>query len=254
MEIIKIGHHHSHNDTFQICRERGSGDYLLLLVFTPSRMILNGEEVIMNAPFFILYREGTMQQYGAYQGKYLDDWIHLSFNRQDLMLMDELGIPMDEPVALQDIEELSDLIRQIAYEFHAARSFRQDTLRLYLRILFNRIGEHFRAPSQSPHFSALNRIRGRMYNEPFREYSIDAMSHEAGMSRSSFQHIYRDIFGISATADLIRARIAYARELLLATTAPVSQIAEMCGYHSSIHFMRQFKAQTGMTPSQYRKS
>lgn len=52
MEIIKIGYHHSHDDFFQIHREHGSGDYLLLLVFTPSRMVLKGKAVVMTMPFF----------------------------------------------------------------------------------------------------------------------------------------------------------------------------------------------------------
>lgn len=253
MEIVKIGYHHSHDDFFQIRRENGSGNYLLLLVFTPSQMVLNGEAVVMTAPFFIFYRQDTPQLYGAYQGEYMDDWIHLTLSESDLLVLEELRIPMDTPVALEDLEELSDLVRQITYEFHGAGSRKRDNLHLYLRILFNRIGEHFHTPSQSPHFSVLNRIRGLMYNEPYREYGIEALAREAGLSRSSLSHLYKELFGVGVNEDLIRARMAYAMELLGATQLPVYQVAELCGYHSNIHFMRQFKERVGVTPSQYRR-
>lgn len=254
MEIIKIGYHHGHDDFFQIRRENGSGNYLLLLVFTSSQMILKGEKVVMTEPFFIFYRQGTPQLYGAYHGAYMDDWIHLALSGGDLLMLEELGIPMDTPVELQDLEELSELVRQLTYEFHAARSRKQDNLHLYLRILFNRIGEHFQTSHQSPHFSTLNRIRGIMYNEPYKEYRIDMLAQEAGLSRSSLSHLYKEVFGVGVNEDLIRARIAYAAELLGSTQLPVCQIAEMCGYRSSIHFMRQFKGRMGITPSQYRRS
>ncbi len=253
MEIIKIGYHHSHDDFFQIHREHGSGDYLLLLVFTPSRMVLKGKAVVMTMPFFIFYRQGTPQLYGAYQGEYMDDWIHLALSRSDLLMLEELHIPMDTPVALQDLWELSDLVRQLTYEFHGARSRKRDNLHLYLRILFNRIGEHFCTLHQSAHFPVLNRIRGMMYNEPGKEYGIETLARQAGLSRSSLSHLYQEVFGVGVHEDLIRARIAYAAELLGATRLPVYQVAELCGYHSNIHFMRQFKERVGVTPSQYRR-
>ena len=38
------------------------------------------------------------------------------------------------------------------------------------------------------------------------------------------------------------------------SSLPVSQILLQCGYQTEIHFFRQFKAITGMTPGEYRRS
>ena len=65
---------------------------------------------------------------------------------------------------------------------------------------------------------------------------------------------HRKLYGTGVIADLIRARTEYACYLLSSTTLPVYQIADTCGYHSEIHFMRQFKEQTGKTPTEYRRS
>lgn len=252
MHINKIGHHQQHDDQFQIHRPKGSGDYLLLLVFTPSQMILEQKKVIQTSPFFILYNLNTPQIYGAWKSAYMDDWIHLSFNPHDLLTLDKLHIPMDTPVSIHDAEELSDIIKAMVYEFHAAHTFSEENLSLYLHLLLNRMGEYFYTPNPSPYFSGMNKLRGTVYNEPYKEYPIDDMAAALNLSRSSFLHMYSSFFNTGFHADLIRARIEYSKELLISTGFPVYQIAEMCGYHSNIHFFRQFKSLTGLTPTQFR--
>ena len=48
-------------------------------------------------------------------------------------------------------------------------------------------------------------------------------------------------------------RIQYSYELLASNNKPLDEIAEMCGYHSVEHFIRQFKAVTGTTPESTEK-
>lgn len=254
MKINQIGYRQRHDAGFCIHRPEGSGDYLLLLVFTPSKMILAGKEQLTKEPFFILYKEKTPQIYGAYQEDYVDDYIHLSLKAQDLSLLSELGIPMNTPVFLEDMSEISELIRLMTYELYSSHEYKQENLRLFLRLFFNKLSETI-SPGKhdSPHYFVFSRIRSHIYNEPFLPHSIDTLAREANMSRSSFQHIYKMLFGTSTSSDIIKARTEYACYLLSSTRLPVSQIAYMCGYHSEIHFMRQFKQQTSKTPSEYRK-
>jgi len=48
-------------------------------------------------------------------------------------------------------------------------------------------------------------------------------------------------------------RIDYAKDLLETTDLPMEVIAENCGYNNDMHFYRQFKENTNMTPAHYRK-
>ena len=73
------------------------------------------------------------------------------------------------------------------------------------------------------------------------------------MSRSYFQHIYREIFGVSCISDVINGKIEKAKVILSETSCTVSQAAAMCGYDNEEHFMRQFKKLVGVTPTVYRK-
>ncbi|MHA2856026.1 helix-turn-helix domain-containing protein [Paenibacillus lautus] len=72
------------------------------------------------------------------------------------------------------------------------------------------------------------------------------------MSRSYFQHKYKQIFGISVINDIILNRLGYASYLLKNTSYAISHISGICGYENDVHFMRQFKKYVGLTPSEYR--
>jgi AraC family transcriptional regulator of arabinose operon len=85
------------------------------------------------------------------------------------------------------------------------------------------------------------------------KWNVDAMAAYVNMSRSYFQHLYRETFGVSCIADVISGKIEKAKEILSETGCTVSQVAAMCGYDNEEHFMRQFKKVVGITPTKYRK-
>ena len=60
-------------------------------------------------------------------------------------------------------------------------------------------------------------------------------------------------FGMTFIEDLVRSRVSYAKMLLSTTNMNINDISASSGYHSYVHFARQFKEQTGFTPSEYRK-
>ena len=66
--------------------------------------------------------------------------------------------------------------------------------------------------------------------------------------------MFKRYFGNSISRELIDFRLQKAKELLGSTEYTISQIAELCGYETYAHFAKQFKAQEGVTPSEYRKA
>jgi AraC family transcriptional regulator of arabinose operon len=52
---------------------------------------------------------------------------------------------------------------------------------------------------------------------------------------------------------VIACKIPYAKTSLAATGGTVREIATLCGYENEEHFMRQFKREVGLTPTEYRK-
>ena len=100
------------------------------------------------------------------------------------------------------------------------------------------------------HIRSIHKLREELYKHPERKWTIDEMAMIVSLSRAYFQRMYKQTFGISASADLITARIEQAKRLL-AMSVSITDTAEQCGYSSPEYFMTQFKRETGMTPTQW---
>ena len=88
---------------------------------------------------------------------------------------------------------------------------------------------------------------------PQREWDIELIAKEIGISRSHLQRLYKQFFSVSCLDDVITARINKAKSLLRHTDLRIQEIAVQCGYQNVSHFMRQFKDKCGVTAMQYRK-
>ena len=95
-------------------------------------------------------------------------------------------------------------------------------------------------------------LRQKMEAEPERRWTIEEMCRSINISKSALQKNYRSIFGGSIFEDLIGFRIKKAKTMLLQSSLSVSEISEQCGYSSESYFMKQFKKETGLTPSEFR--
>ena len=96
-------------------------------------------------------------------------------------------------------------------------------------------------------------LRRNIISSPQKEWDVEEMAREIGISRSHLQRLYKQLFSVSVKDDVISARIKKAIQLLTHTEMRVQEVAEQCGYNNENHFMRQFKEKTGRTAAQYRK-
>lgn len=78
-------------------------------------------------------------------------------------------------------------------------------------------------------------------------------SQKLNISKSYFYKIYLQTFGINFIHDLKKSRMNCAKDLLTSTSLLLPDIAERCGY-DYYNFMRVFKREYGITPTQYRKN
>ena len=99
----------------------------------------------------------------------------------------------------------------------------------------------------------LPKLRSEIMANPQREWDIELMAKEIGISRSHLQRLYKQFFSVSCLDDVITARINKAKSLLRHTDLRIQEIAVQCGYQNVSHFMRQFKDKCGVTAMQYRK-
>ena len=110
------------------------------------------------------------------------------------------------------------------------------------------------APVHTRYVKMLKIIRKEIYEHPQAEYSKESFAASMYVSTMYFQKLYKQMFGVPFTRDLIEARIAMAKELLSETNLPIAEVAEACGYKNLPYFIRQFSHETGDTPNHYRKN
>ncbi len=75
----------------------------------------------------------------------------------------------------------------------------------------------------------------------------------AGLSRSYFTRLFRKETGYSPYDYILNVRIKSAKEMLMGSARKVSEIARICGFVNTSHFVKEFKAITGQTPTAFRK-
>lgn len=256
MHINNIGYNHCHDADFKIQRPTGSGDYLMLLLRTSAVFDINDEDVITEPDSFILYRKGTPQFYRAFGAQFSNDWFHFDIPDEEMDFLEMLDIPFDRVIPIGDLNELSLIIKNMCYENYSSNIHKTDSVDLYLKLFFIKLSERIHSVEQGKsgsHYDRLSILRSQIYNMPYYDWNVENLSHQMTMSQSYFQHLYKEIFGISVMNDVILSRIEHAKYLLSTTDISVTQIAEMCGYKCELHFMRQFKSRMHMTPSEYRK-
>ncbi len=73
------------------------------------------------------------------------------------------------------------------------------------------------------------------------------------LSSSHFSHVFKQTFGITPLAYVARKRIEAAREMMLATDQPLTQIAYAHGFCDQSHFTRTFRRETGLSPLIWRQ-
>lgn len=255
MKINNIGYNHKHDSDFFVLRPNGSGDNLLLLLKTPAVFVLNGEEQHTEKGSFILFGEGTPQDYRSDGGEFANDWFHFSFEDKEKALFDALEIPFDKVVNIGDMSNLSQIIKNMSYENYSSNLYKTDSVELYLHLFFIKLSEKLHSTEEiriSSCYDKMSVLRAKIYSMPQHDWNIEGLAHELTMSKSHFEHTYKKIFGISPMNEVINSRIEHAKFMLSSTDMPINQIAEICGYKSDIHFMRQFKSRLGVSPSVYR--
>ena len=97
----------------------------------------------------------------------------------------------------------------------------------------------------------LRKLHKELHRDPGLDWNQTVMAERMNISVSYLQKLYKKQFGIRFIDDLVQARMEKAVMLLTTTELRIGGIAEQCDYRHATHFMRQFKAQMGVTPSEY---
>ena len=73
------------------------------------------------------------------------------------------------------------------------------------------------------------------------------------LSEAHFSRGFKLAYGAPPHAYIVRRRVEFAAQLMLASRDPLSEIALRCGFHDQAHLSKQFRRLTGETPAAWRR-
>lgn len=84
--------------------------------------------------------------------------------------------------------------------------------------------------------------------------TLKELSKQTGMNEYNLKSGFRNIYGQPVMTWLNAYRMELARKYLTESRTPVTEVAEILGYHSSSHFIETFRKKFGITPKKYQQS
>lgn len=250
MKLNKMGINYVHDSGFNIVRENGSGDNLLLIFKTPAYVLLNNNKTDVPSGSAILFPKGAPQIYGAAGESYINHWVHFESTGNDIFY-DNIGVVFNRPVTVGSMSYIEKTLEMLSEESVSAPA-NEECISLLIQLLIAKsVGGETRW--QSPHGEELRKVRAEIYASPAERYTINGFAEKLALSPAYFQTLYKAEFGVSCYEDVLKAKTELAEYYLKSTDVTVHNISELCGYDNDVHFMRQFKKRIGMTALQYRE-
>ena len=271
INVPYAGYNYYHQDGWEITRPNGIRHYTIVFIRNPFYYVVKeGDElktIYVERPSFLFYRPSDYQHFYLRNAPYTDDWMHFIGDEKEIdRLFEDLGLPFSKALTLYDSSEPSSIMQMIAAEARKTSDHHDMIMDSLIRILLYKISDlHGKGDDAGMDFASgtiesyrrrFNILRNRIYQggEAARIGGVTELADEMNMSVSYFQHVYKALYGVPVTKDIIISRIEYASYLLLNQNEGISETATICGYDSVEHFNRQFKKIKGCSPGDYKKS
>ena len=250
--IHRMGVNSIHPADYHVNRPKGYPWYLLLLIKTPAEFYLDNKKNIVRENSLIIYDKLYPHRYRGLKDKYIDDWIHFDL---DPFSPVQLQLPLNTLIILSQNNYLRDLISNVSREYYSTNNSKDQTVDLLMQLIFVKAREYAQKDfwPPDPHKNLIE-LRSNIYSNPQYDWSVPMMAGFLNISCGHLQAIYKSTFNTTCMKEVIQSRIIHAKELLVSTNYYINEISRLCGYKCEVHFMRQFKKTTSMTPSDYRKA
>ena len=255
INVTDVRHAYPEKSGFCIDRKKGHPEYTFLHFFESINIMYGGKLIKTEPHSVIIYDKRTPQYFESPNADLTHDWFHFDGEIGDFL--EKYGIELNVLYYPNQSEFITDLVKEIEIEYFRTGGCFNELTELKSKELFIKLGRAIRNETE-PIFDykvteKFRYLRGEMFSTLNMRWTVDRMAESVGFSQSRFYSIYRSIYGVSPTADLIRAKIGNAENMLAFGNRSVEEIAFLLGYENTTHFIRQFKSRTGVSPSKYRK-
>ena len=99
--------------------------------------------------------------------------------------------------------------------------------------------------------SAIELIQKNISNSNF---SVEDAAKPLRVTKTHFERLFKEAYEITPLEYIRNLRLEYAKDLLRSPFFNISEIAYQCGFSDLYYFSKVFRKETGLSPSEYRKS
>lgn len=154
------------------------------------------------------------------------------------------------------LAKINRLFSQLAGTIQKESTYSEARIGAYLTLILTEMLESGTSLTDKPLPSGYRHIAAAiefMSQNFASELTLKEVAAHVYLSETYFSKLFAEISGSSFLVYLTDLRLDRAKELLAATTLPITQIALECGFGSFSTFSRIFKSRCGCSPSDYRK-
>lgn len=260
MEIDTARHAFPEKKGFEINRPHGRPYYVFVHIWTPVEIYHNDPErrFMTKENACMIFDIGQEQFWKNPSDGFLHDWIHINGDLPSLMR--EAGLEFGRIYYPRSPSFITEDVRTIEFEQALKMPFYGEICDLKLRQMLLKIARNASTPDVKQTSTdreteeKFRLLRQEMLGSLDQKLTVPELASRIPMSTSRFHTVYKELFGISPTADIINARIESAKNYLSNGSYSVEEVAALTGYSSVFCFIRQFKSTTGMTPGEYKKT
>lgn len=149
------------------------------------------------------------------------------------------------PEAVLDLsDQYIDKLRSLRSQEEVAQ-WLSHALRRYTDLVFDLV--------DSKHRNIIRKAMSYMRLNCARNLTLGEVADHVGYSHTHFSKMFKEETGCSFRTSLNQIRVEKSKVLLLAGSAPMSEIYSACGFEDQSYFCKVFKKMVGVTPDRYRK-
>ncbi|MBQ8208354.1 MAG: helix-turn-helix transcriptional regulator [Clostridia bacterium] len=244
------------NSDFMIDRPHGIDTYVFIHLWNSVDMVIGGKTIRTEPSACVIYDKTYPQKWKPLPGGIIHDWIHIHGDLPSLI--SDANLEFNKIYYPKSPAFITAITEELELEHFAGKKHSERLCDIKLRELFYRISRRLDTdePERPPDADTAAKLKA-LRNEIFSDLSccptVSEMAKRLSVSESKFYVVYKEVFGISPTKDIINARIENAKIYLSSGLYSVEQTAELVGYKNPFHFIRQFKQITGKTPGKFLK-
>lgn len=255
-QLIAGSIHVRHAKHFVMRRMQGVPEFLLLLIKSDATFIINQQQYTVTPQSILIIDRNTPYEYFNPDGEYIDDWLH--FDIHDQKTIAKLSPLLNQIFSSPKIKQLESYLQLLLWEnAYAPNRQKNVNTEAILTVLLNNLIDAYdnrhNAIQSNPYYRDFQALRLEIQNDVTLSVSASDAAVQLGISVSHFHHLYREFFQTTFRNDAIGFRIEQVKKLLTTTELTIEEIQTVCGYQQPIHFFRQFKEHTKITPGAYRE-